>query len=80
MSSRARARLGPVQALLIGLIHVYRDTLGLLLGGHCRFYPSCSQYAITALNRYGLVKGIGLAAKRLLRCHPWNAGGIDPVP
>jgi putative membrane protein insertion efficiency factor len=51
-----------------------------LFGSVCRFYPSCSQYAIAALGKYGLTKGLGLAVKRLLRCHPWNPGGFDPVP
>lgn len=46
----------------------------------CRFYPTCSQYAITALNKYGVFKGGYLASRRVLRCHPWNPGGQDPVP
>ncbi|HAA89706.1 MAG: Putative membrane protein insertion efficiency factor [Thermoanaerobacterales bacterium 50_218] len=46
----------------------------------CRFYPSCSDYAIVALKKYGLFKGLLLAAKRVLRCHPWSVGGYDPVP
>ena len=46
----------------------------------CRFQPSCSAYAITALRRYGAVRGSWLAAKRLLRCHPWGGSGFDPVP
>ncbi|HVD64359.1 MAG TPA: membrane protein insertion efficiency factor YidD [Lapillicoccus sp.] len=46
----------------------------------CRFYPSCSAYAVTALERYGPLKGTWLAVRRLLRCHPWNPGGVDHVP
>lgn len=60
-------------------IHVYRWTISPLLGPRCRFHPSCSAYALEALSRHGL-RGIPLAVKRVLRCHPWNEGGIDPVP
>ncbi len=62
------------------LIRTYQWTLSPLLGPRCRFYPSCSQYAHEALLRFGLVRGGWLALKRLGRCHPWHAGGIDPVP
>ena len=65
---------------MIGIIRGYQITISPLFGSVCRFYPSCSQYAIAALRRYGLMKGLGLAVKRLLRCHPWNPGGFDPVP
>ncbi|MDX1654920.1 MAG: membrane protein insertion efficiency factor YidD, partial [Candidatus Competibacteraceae bacterium] len=50
------------------------------LGNNCRFYPSCSQYAIEAVDLYGPLKGPWLALRRLLRCHPWHRGGVDPVP
>ena len=66
--------------LLIGLIRVYQKLISPLLGPRCRFYPSCSSYAVQALTVHGVVKGSGLAAWRLLRCHPWNPGGLDPVP
>lgn len=62
------------------LIRIYQWTVSPLLGPRCRFYPSCSQYAHEALLRFGLLRGGWLALKRLGRCHPWHAGGIDPVP
>lgn len=66
--------------LIIQLIRGYQYLLSPWLGNHCRFYPSCSAYAITALERHGAMRGSWLAALRLLRCHPWSAGGIDQVP
>lgn len=69
-----------VQKLLIILVRGYRYLVSPLLGTHCRFYPSCSQYALTALEKHGAIKGAYLAGGRLLRCHPWHAGGHDPVP
>jgi len=65
---------------LILLIRTYRLLLSPLLGNHCRFYPSCSQYAMEAIERHGPWHGSRLAVQRLLRCHPWHPGGIDPVP
>lgn len=65
---------------LIWLVQLYRLTLSPFVGQHCRFTPTCSQYAIEALQVHGAVKGSLLAAKRLGRCHPWCAGGWDPVP
>lgn len=65
---------------LILLIRTYQLLLSPLLGNHCRFYPSCSQYAMEAIERYGPWRGSRLAVRRLLRCHPWHPGGIDPVP
>ncbi len=62
------------------LIRSYQWLLSPLLGNHCRFYPSCSQYAVEAIERYGALQGCWLALKRILRCHPWHPGGIDPVP
>jgi len=68
---------------LILIIHIYQWTLSpvlsALLGGTCRFEPSCSRYAEQALRKYGLLRGSGMAARRLLRCHPWHEGGYDPV-
>jgi putative membrane protein insertion efficiency factor len=62
------------------LIRLYQWTVSPLLGPACRFYPSCSQYALEALLRFGMLRGGALALKRLARCHPWNPGGFDPVP
>jgi putative membrane protein insertion efficiency factor len=66
--------------LIIKLIRGYQYLLSPWLGNHCRFYPSCSSYALTAIERFGALRGSGLALRRLLRCHPWHPGGIDPVP
>ena len=66
--------------LLIGFLMLYRALISPLYGQTCRFYPSCSQYALTAVQRHGAVRGSWLAGRRLLRCHPWNPGGIDHVP
>jgi putative membrane protein insertion efficiency factor len=62
------------------LIRAYQLTLSPLLGPRCRFYPSCSQYALEALRAHGSLHGCAMALRRLLRCHPWHAGGYDPVP
>jgi putative membrane protein insertion efficiency factor len=61
----------------MGLIYAYRWTLGVLWPGRCKYHPTCSQYAIDALRRYGLVRGCILAGWRLLRCNPWSRGGVD---
>jgi uncharacterized protein len=63
----------------IGLVYLYRWTLGLLWAGSCKYHPTCSQYAIDALRRHGLVRGSVLAGWRLLRCNPWSDGGVDHV-
>jgi len=63
--------------LLINLVLLYRATLGRLLGGHCRYVPSCSQYAIDAINKYGAIQGAWRATKRIARCHPWGGSGFD---
>jgi hypothetical protein len=59
---------------------LYRLTISPLLGSRCRFYPSCSQYALDALERHGAFRGAWLAMRRVGRCHPWHEGGYDPVP
>lgn len=61
-------------------IRAYQKLVSPLLPPSCRFYPTCSNYAITAIERYGVLRGGWLAAKRVARCHPWNPGGYDPVP
>jgi putative membrane protein insertion efficiency factor len=61
----------------IALVQVYRQTLGRVLPPSCKYHPSCSQYALDALRRYGLVRGSILAGWRLLRCNPWSHGGVD---
>ena len=62
----------------VGLVYAYRFTFGLLVpAGTCKYHPSCSEYAIQALRRHGLLKGSVLAAWRLLRCNPWSHGGVD---
>jgi putative membrane protein insertion efficiency factor len=62
------------------LVRVYQVALSPLLGPNCRYYPTCSQYAIEALETHGSFKGTWLAIKRISRCHPWHEGGFDPVP
>ena len=65
--------------LLIQLVLLYRATVGRLLGGQCRYIPSCSQYAMDAINKYGAIRGTWRAAKRISRCHPWGGNGFDPA-
>jgi putative membrane protein insertion efficiency factor len=65
--------------LLIQLVLLYRVTFGRFLGGQCRFYPTCSQYAIDAVTKYGAIRGSWKAIKRMLRCHPGCRGGFDPA-
>ncbi|MCS6772095.1 MAG: membrane protein insertion efficiency factor YidD [Kiritimatiellae bacterium] len=62
------------------MIRLYQWTLSPLLGGACRFHPSCSNYAIDAIHLHGVLRGSWLTIKRLARCHPFHPGGIDPVP
>lgn len=68
-----------MQQVICSPIRLYQYVLSPLIKPCCRFYPSCSQYAITAIEQHGIVKGLWLAGRRLLRCHPWSAGGYDPV-
>ena len=67
-------------ALLSGAVRGYQLLLRPVTGGHCRFEPSCSHYAIEALRTHGALVGTGLSARRILRCNPWHPGGHDPVP
>lgn len=69
-----------MRTLLLWLIKAYRFFLSPWIGYHCRFHPSCSSYAYTAIERFGAWRGSYLALRRLLRCHPWHPGGLDPVP
>lgn len=69
-----------MKTLLIWIVRAYRLVLSPMLGQNCRFYPSCSCYAIEALQTHGALRGSWLTVRRLGRCHPWNAGGLDPVP
>jgi uncharacterized protein len=69
-----------MRQVLVALIRAYQYALAPWWGGQCRFTPTCSHYAIEALERHGAIAGSWLATKRILRCHPWNAGGYDPVP
>ena len=69
-----------MRSVLIALIKVYQWTLSPFVGFHCRFSPTCSQYAIEAITKYGVLKGMFLGTKRIARCHSWCAGGHDPVP
>jgi len=62
------------------LIRIYQITISPLLGSNCRYDPTCSHYAHEAIEKYGIIQGGRLAVKRILRCHPWQDGGYDPVP
>jgi hypothetical protein len=66
--------------LALLLVHAYRVTLGPLLGGACRFQPTCSSYALEAVERHGALRGGWLSLRRVARCHPFHAAGYDPVP
>ncbi len=67
-------------APLLLLVYIYRWCISPLFPPTCRFTPTCSQYCIEALRKYGAIKGIYLTAKRLAKCHPWGGSGYDPVP
>jgi putative membrane protein insertion efficiency factor len=69
-----------VKAVALILIRAYQLTLSPLLGQHCRYHPTCSAYANEAIAKYGFLRGTVLGIRRLLRCHPFHEGGIDPVP
>lgn len=69
-----------ITTLLTALIRVYQYAISPLLGTNCRFYPSCSHYMLEAIETHGVLKGITLGTRRILKCHPWHDGGIDLVP
>lgn len=75
---RAATRLPSL--LLVLLVRAYQLLVSPLLGPRCRFYPSCSAYAVQALRVHGALRGTWLAVRRVARCHPWNPGGVDQVP
>ncbi len=69
-----------MRRLLIGLVRFYQYAISPFLGRRCRYFPSCSEYAVEAVQKYGAAKGGWLGLKRVCRCHPWHPGGYDPVP
>lgn len=69
-----------MKGLLLAALRLYKRGVSPLLGTHCRYSPTCSDYAFQAIEKYGAVRGVFLGLKRLLRCHPLHAGGFDPVP
>jgi len=80
MRKAAGAVSRTIVAGLVLLVRGYQKLISPLIGPHCRFAPTCSQYAIDALAQHGVVRGLGLAVRRILRCHPFSEGGLDPVP
>jgi putative membrane protein insertion efficiency factor len=72
--------MNPGTALLKGAVIAYQWTLRPILGCNCRFYPSCSSFAVEALTEHGALRGSFISARRILRCNPWHPGGYDPVP
>jgi putative membrane protein insertion efficiency factor len=69
-----------MRPLVIWLIKAYQIVLSPFMGQHCRFYPTCSAYAIEAVEKHGTLRGLWLSLRRLSHCHPWHEGGVDPVP
>jgi putative membrane protein insertion efficiency factor len=69
-----------MRVILLAIIKAYRALVSPWMGQHCRFHPTCSSYALTAIERFGTLRGVWLTLLRLLRCHPWHEGGVDPVP
>ncbi len=69
-----------MKKLVLGIIWLYQAAISPMLGPRCRFYPSCSQYAVEAIKTHGLARGLFLTLHRLGKCHPFHPGGLDPVP
>lgn len=69
-----------MRSLVVVLVVIYQRLVSPFLGPRCRFYPSCSQYAKDAVLKHGFLRGVSLAVRRIVRCNPWNAGGVDFVP
>jgi putative membrane protein insertion efficiency factor len=78
--AEGRRVMSPTAHVAIGAVRVYQWTIRPVIGNNCRFSPSCSDYAIEAIGSHGVLRGGKLAARRVLRCNPWNEGGDDPVP
>jgi putative membrane protein insertion efficiency factor len=72
--------VNPVKSLVLFMLRAYKRLLSPLLGTRCRFYPSCSSYAMEAVQRFGVLRGGWLTIRRIARCHPLHPGGLDPVP
>jgi putative membrane protein insertion efficiency factor len=72
--------MSPLGYLLLGVVRLYQWCIRPILGPNCRFVPSCSEYAVDALQQHGAICGSTLAFRRILRCNPWHEGGFDPVP
>jgi uncharacterized protein len=68
-----------LREVLLAPLHLYRRVISPALGPHCRYHPSCSEYALEAVREYGVIRGGVLAAWRVMRCNPWSRGGVDPV-
>lgn len=80
MSTTVRERPGLAARVLLAPVRGYRKWISPVLPPSCRFYPSCSAYAVEAITTHGALRGLWLAVRRLLRCGPWHPGGLDPVP
>lgn len=79
-AAEPETRRNPVTWLLVGLVRAYQLIVSPWFAPRCKYYPSCSSYAVTALRTHGALRGTALATWRLLRCNPWSLGGVDHVP